>query len=289
MTEIAQVPGYYRRRIGDRVVTALSDGVIDLPLELMGGIEPGAASDLLTQAFRAPTPQANVNAFLIQGGGRTVLIDTGAGGSMGPALGRLQANLAAAGVTPGDIDAVLLTHFHGDHSGGLASTSGEAVFPRAELVVPKDDADFWFDDAKASAAPENKKHAFAEARVAAAPYRARLRLFSGTDVAPGIRALPLPGHTPGHTGYMVESGGEQILIWGDIFHVPDVQARRPEVSVGFDVDPAGAVATRLRVLDMAARDRLLVAGMHMHFPAFSHIARLADGYAVVPIAWSGSV
>lgn len=289
MTETAQVPGYYRRRIGDMVVTALSDGMIDIPLKLLHGIEPGTASELLTQAFRAPTPRASVNAFLVQGGGRTVLIDTGAGSNMGPALGRLQANLAAAGVTPGDIDVVLLTHFHGDHSGGLASTSGEAVFPQAELVAPKDDADFWFDDAKASAAAEGKRAAFAAARVAAAPYRARLRLFSNSDAAPGIRAVPLPGHTPGHTGYMVESGSEQMLIWGDIFHVPDVQARRPEVGVGFDIDPAGAVATRRRALDMAAQDRLLVAGMHMHFPAFSHVARLADGYAVVPTAWSGGV
>lgn len=289
MSELAQVPGYYRHRVGDMVVTAVSDGVIDLPLELMHGIEPEAASALLTQAFRAPAPRAHVNAFLVQGGGRTVLIDTGAGGKMGPALGQLQANLTAAGTTPGDVDLVLLTHFHGDHSGGLTSTAGEAVFPRAELVAPKDDVDFWFDDAKASAAPKDKKHAFAAARAAAAPYQARLRLFSDPDVAPGIRAIPLPGHTPGHTGYMVEAGGEQMLVWGDIFHVPDVQARRPEVSVGLDVDPAGAVATRRRALDMAAQDRLLVAGMHMHFPTFSHIARLADGYAVVPVAWSGSV
>jgi len=289
MTELTQVPGFYRRRFGDVIVTAINDGVIDLPLGAMRGIEPEAATKLLHEALRAPAPRSSVNAFLVQGNGATILIDTGAGNSMGPTMGRLQASLTAAGVAPADVDVIVMTHLHPDHAGGLASPAGAAMFPRAELVVSQPEADFWLDEAAAAAAPDDVKPYFAGAQAAVAPYRERLRLFTGTDVAPGIQAYPLPGHTPGHTGYLVGSGDTQLLVWGDIVHVPDVQVRRPEVAMAFDHDPDGAIQTRRRVLDMVAHDRLMVAGMHMHFPAFSHIARLTDGYAVVPMAWSGGL
>ncbi len=289
MSEMTQGIGFYRRRVGDVVVTAINDGVIDLPFGAMRGIEPEAATNLLHAAFRAPAPRSSVNTFLVQGNGSTILIDTGAGDSMGPTMGRLQANLAAAGVKPGDVDMILMTHLHGDHFGGLASPDGKAVFPRAELVVSKAEAGYWLDEATAAAASDDRKPGFARAQAAVAPYRERLRVLAGTDVAPGIQAHPLPGHTPGHTGYMVGAGDAQLLIWGDIVHVPDVQMRRPEVGMMFDVDPEVAIQTRRRVLDMAARDRLMVAGMHMHFPAFSHIEKAADGYAILPVAWLGGI
>ncbi len=290
MNEIAQGSGYYRRRVGDAVVTAINDGMLDLPLGAMFGIEAEAASALLQDAFRAPAPRPSVNAFLIQGNGATVLIDTGAGDGMGPTMGGLQASLTAAGVAPGDVDAVVMTHLHPDHTGGLTGPAGEAVFPNAELVIAQPEADFWLNEAVAAAAPEEKKAYFAGAQAAVAPYRSRLRLFTGADsVAPGIQAHPLPGHTPGHTGYLVTSGDAPLLIWGDVLHVQDVQSHRPEVGMIFDADPEEATRSRLRVLDMAARDRLMVAGMHLHFPAFSHVRKLAKGYDLVPVAWSGTV
>ena len=289
MSEIPQASGFYRRRVGDLVVTAINDGMIDLPLGAMRGVEPDGASAMLQEAFRAPSPRSSVNAFLVQGGGSTVLIDTGAGDGMGPTMGRLQASLAAAGVAPDGVDAVVMTHLHPDHAGGLASPAGLAMFPKAELVIAQQEADFWLNEAVAAAAPDERKPYFAKAQAAVAPYRSRLRLFSGTDVASSLQAHPLPGHTPGHTGYLVTSGSAALLIWGDVLHVQDVQARRPEVGVIFDADPEEAVRSRLRALDMAARDRLMVAGMHLHFPAFSHVVKRAEGYALVPDAWSGSV
>ena len=289
MTEITQAPGFYRRRIGDLVVTAINDGTIDLPLGAMRGIEEEAASALLQESFRAPAPRSSVNTFLIQGNGATVLIDTGAGNAMGPAMGHLQTSLAAAGVSPGDVDAVLITHLHPDHTGGLASPASTAIFPKAELVMARKEADFWLSDAVAAAAPDDRKPAFAGAQAAVAPYRSRLRLFAGTDAGHGIQAHPLPGHTPGHTGFLVSSGDAALLIWGDVLHVPDVQIRRPEVGMVFDTHPDDAIQSRRRVLDMAAQDRLMVAGMHMHFPAFSHVAKGDGSYALVPVAWLGSV
>ena len=282
---IDQAPGFYRRKTGDQIVTALNDGYMDGPLALMPNIAPDEASALLVARFRGPTPRLSVHAYLVQGAGRTVLIDTGAGTNMGPTCGRLMSNLAAAGVSPGEIDLVLLTHFHPDHSGGLATPAGEAVFPNAELAFAADDAAYWMNEATEATMPEEKRGAFQGARAAAAPYHGRSRAIHGTDAAPGITRVPLPGHTPGHSGYRIGQGPDALLIWGDIMHVPDVQSARPEVVVGFDIEPAQAVATRRAILELAATERLAVAGMHLHFPGFSHVARAGTGYELVPEQW----
>ena len=279
-------PQAIRRSLGDTTVTALFDGYLDPPFGALLGIEEAEAAAMLQRAFRRPTLRFNVNAFLVQSPGRTVLIDTGGGSSMGATLGRLPDALAEAGVMPGAIDTVLLTHMHGDHWGGLATPEGQAVFPNADLLLPAEEAAYWLDSAQTAAAPDAAAKArFTGAQAAVAPYRERMRAFTGTDVVSGIQAVPLPGHSPGHTGYLVE-GNEPLLIWGDVMHAPDVQAPRPEVGVRFDSDPEAAIASRRRVLDMAAADRLLVAGMHLHFPAFSHVARAAEGYALVPELWA---
>ncbi len=164
--------------------------------------------------------------------------------------------------------------------------SGKPFFPNAELVMHADEWAHWHDDARMAQAPEMMRiRYFPSARQQAAPYRDRLRLHRGGEVFPGVTAMPLQGHTPGHTGYMVASGTETLFIWGDIVHVPEVQIPRPEVAIEFDTDSAAAIATRRRVLDMVATDRLLIAGMHMHFPGYAHIMRAPEGYRMVPEAW----
>lgn len=278
-------PGFHRKVFGDTVVTALSDGYLTLPNEALLGIDPADAVALLQAARPGPAPRSSVNAFLVQSGGRTVLVDAGAGAKAYPTLGRLPDSLAAAGVSPGDVDAVVMTHLHIDHWGGLTAADGAATFPRAELVIPEAEAAYWLDGATAGAAPDEAKPRFAGAQAAVAPYRDRLRTFAGAEAMPGLHAVPLPGHSPGHTGYLVEGGGKRLLIWGDVMHVPDVQAPRPDVGVMFDTEPAAAMATRRRALDMAVADDLMVAGMHLHFPAFSRVVRAGEGYAVVPELW----
>lgn len=280
----AQVPAVKRRRYGDAVVTALGDGYLELPTAALLNIDDAGATALLDAAFRSST-RGSLNAFLVEQDDRRVLIDTGAGSAMGPSCGALPRLLQAAGVEPGSIGTVVLTHLHPDHIGGLAP-GGAAAFPNAELVVHEAEAAFWLDPASEGRAPEPMRPYFAGARAATAPYQGRMRLIreGGEAAVPGIEAVPLPGHTPGHTGYRV--GGGKLLIWGDIVHMPDVQAARPDVGIAFDADPQAARATRERVLDMAATERLAVAGMHMHFPAFSHVVRDGSGYRFVPELWA---
>lgn len=280
-----QLPAAYRRPAGDLVITALGDGYIDIGLGYLSNIEEGEAQALLRAAFHSPSPRSSVNAYAVQGGGRTVLIDTGAGNAMGPTMGRFLRNLAAAGIAPESVDAVVLTHMHPDHIGGLLDGEGRVVFPRAELVVAEAETGFWLDEARASGAPEAFRPYFLAAKAAADAYRDRLRTFSGTAVLPGIEAVPLPGHTPGHTGFRIGTGSGQVLHWADTAHVPDIQLARPEVCIAFDNDPAQAAASRRRVFDMAASDHLAVIGGHLHFPAFSHVVRDGSAYRLVPESW----
>jgi glyoxylase-like metal-dependent hydrolase (beta-lactamase superfamily II) len=282
-----QVPGVYHRRIGDITVTALSDGYLDGSMAVIQNIAPEEAAGMLRAAFRPVPRRTAVNTFLIQSAGRVALVDTGCGTAMAATGGRLFENLAAMGVTPAEVDTVLLTHMHPDHSNGLADAAGNRLFPNAELVLHAAELAHWHDDAAMARADEmGRQRNFQAARDQAAPYRDRTRTFEGGEVFPGVTAMPFPGHTPGHTGYRIASGQDSLLIWGDIVHVPEIQVPRPEVCMAFDVDPAQAEATRRRVFDMVASDGQAIAGMHLHFPGQAHLLRQGQGYVLLPDAWS---
>ncbi len=284
-----QVPGVYRRRVGDVLVTALYDGGVVLPAEVFLGITPEEREHVLRAGGRRPPFTSAVNAFLLQWPDRTVLVDTGAGTAFGDAAGRLPANMAAAGVGPSDISDVVMTHLHSDHFGGLLDGNGGAAFPGAGLWVAETEMAFWYDDAAMAEAPEARRGTFEQARRSTAAYAARTHRFAYGRIMPGLEALALPGHTPGHTGYMLTSGGESLLIWGDVFHLPVVQAARPEVGTAFDSDPALATRSRRAVLERAVSEDLLVTGMHMSFPGFARIARAGDAYVVQPEVWRGEL
>lgn len=281
-----QIPGLYHRRIGDITVTAVSDGFLDGNLEVLRNISQDEARDILTASFR-PARRTAVNCFLIYSAGRLALVETGCGAYMAATGGQLLKNLAAAGVDPASIDTVVLTHMHPDHSAGLTNmTTGRKNFPNAELVMHENEPRHWFDDAAMARGNDREKKLFFQAgREQVEPYRKQWRLFQNGEVFPGVTAMPFHGHTPGHTGYMIASGGEQLLIWGDIVHVPEVQTARPEVCMAFDSDTGQAEATRRRVFDMVATDKLLVTGMHLHFPGFTRLVKQGTGYRLIPAAW----
>jgi len=283
---VRQIPGVYHRKIGDIVVTAISDGFLDGNLDVMRNVDLEKLQQILRDAFR-PARRTSVNTFLIHSKGRLAIVDTGSGDYLQPTAGFVQRNLAAAGIDSKSIDTVLLTHMHPDHSAGLTDMSnGQRRFPNAELVMHENELAHWFDDgAMAKVDERSKKLYFQAGREQVAPYRNRTRLFREGEVFPGVTAVPSLGHTPGHTAYLIASGNDQLMIWGDTVHVPEVQAAFPEAGMAFDTDLAAAAASRKRMFDRVSAERVLIAGMHLHFPAFSRLARRGDAYAICPEAW----
>lgn len=282
-----QPAGLYHHNIGDMTVTALNDGAFEAAFAYLTNI-PGNEAEALHQAsFRPIPPRISIACFLLRTPSHLVLIDSGCGSAMGPGLGALDTNLAALGVEAADIDAILTTHLHPDHVGGLVDANGAAKFPKAELFVHADDLKFWGNDATLAGATTDQDRGFVQlARATIAAYSDRTRPLTSGEALPGISIVPEPGHTPGHSGWMLSSGSESLLIWGDIVHMPGIQFARPGAGMGFDVDGAAAIASRQRIFDMVATDRLAVAGMHLDFPCFGHVAKASEGYAFIPNVWA---
>lgn len=286
------LPGVLRYAIGDLTVTVMNDGWFEAPADaLVTGIPPEEAVKLQKAGFRPEKPVITLNAFLVTGPGRKpLLIDTGYG-AFAPAdsLGRTEAALATTGVRPEEIERVLLSHLHPDHCGGLITKDGAARYPNAGIVLHAAEAAHWLPDEALAGAPDEAKPYFENARKAVAPYSGdRMCTIEGGEVAPGIEAVPLPGHTPGHTGFRITSGGTSLLMWTDIVHLPAIQFPRPETGLGFDVDGDQARETRKRILADVADQGTLIAGSHLEFPALGHVVREGSGYRFVPELWVGA-
>ncbi|EPG8608069.1 TPA: MBL fold metallo-hydrolase [Raoultella ornithinolytica] len=267
------------RRIGDFVVTALSDGTMSASLDWLSGIETAEATVIQHRARIAEPGNIHINGYLIQGRGRTLLVDAGAGG-LNNVGGQLIDNLGAAGISPDDVDTVLLTHGHPDHIGGLIDAEGLPVFKQAELHLHPLEAQYWQDDERFKVANERGKRNFNLARRTLDVYARQLRLLDEGAITEGILPVWLPGHTPGHTGFRITSGEQCLLIWGDIVHFPHIQSARPDVSIVFDCDPLQAEETRKKILAQAASEKLLVAGMHLDRSGFANVLKAGQGYRI---------
>lgn len=267
------------RTIGDYTVTAISDGYLPASLDLLLNIDHHEASELQQRGGLNDQSPMHINSYLVRGGGRTVLVDAGAGGVKHWG-GCLTAGLPLAGVQPSDIDTILLTHAHPDHVGGLLDGSGRVVFPNAELLMHRREAAFWQDDGNLARANERARGNFQIARSVLDAYGSRLRTFTEGELLPGISAAPLPGHTDGHTGYLVNSDDQSVFFWGDTVHFPAIQVMRPDASVTLDNDPVRAADTRSQVLEMVSTERLLIAGPHLNDRGFARVERSSIGYSI---------
>jgi glyoxylase-like metal-dependent hydrolase (beta-lactamase superfamily II) len=282
-----QVPGYYRTTVGAFEVTALYDGYIDLDSKLLKNVSDKQLQSLLARMFiSGQKVQTAVNAYLINTGKQLVLVDTGAAKKFGPSLGYVVDNLKAAGYDPSQVDAVLITHLHGDHVNGLLGADGKPAFPNAEIWSAKADTDFWLNADVAAKAPKDAQPFFKMAQDAAAPYQqsGKWKNFGADgEVLPGIKSVAAPGHTPGHSGYLIESNGQRLFIVGDVVHSYSVQFAKPDVTIEFDIDQKLAATTRKKVFARAAKEKLLIAGMHLPFPGIGHVRAEKRGYAWVPV------
>ncbi|WP_457424329.1 MBL fold metallo-hydrolase [Roseateles sp. P5_E7] len=286
-----QAPGWYRLMLGSFEVTSLSDGTVGLPVDQLLHAPAGRVAEGLKQHFQQAPLETSVNAWLINTGSRLVLVDAGAGTLFGPTLGKLVAQIRAAGYQPEQVDDILITHMHPDHVGGLAA-GGERAFPNATVHGSKADADYWLSQAKADAAPKERKGFFQGAMASLTPYvqAGRFQPFERDgEILPGISALAAPGHTAGHAVYAVESQGQRLVLVGDLIHVASVQLASPEVTIAFDSDEPQAARSRARVFAELARDGSLVAVSHFNFPGIGRLRQEGKGWQWLPLDYRSQV
>lgn len=277
--------GVIRRKIGNLEVTALLDGYGQADKSLIIGYDDERARELRKKAFLPETGPMTmpVSTYLIKTATDLILVDAGASEDWNPNMGRLSEMLAIAGYQPEQITKLLLTHMHPDHILGSITATGEACFQNAELILSETEYNFWQIDAFVT--PE-RKAVFDMARTTLNAYKDRMQLINGNqEVTAEIRSVPLPGHTPGHTGYMVASDNNSLLIAGDIAHLTALQFAEPDWAVVFDADKNQAIETRKKILDQSATDRQLITGMHIPFPGFGYVERDGNGYRFIPAEW----
>ena len=295
----ASAPGYYRYMVGDIEITVINDGVSRMPITegFVANASKQDVSAALAAAFMDTEFYAGpYNPIVINTGAKLVLVDTGTGEAANQASkglnGRFLATFAAAGFDVAAIDAVILSHYHGDHINGLLRADNTLTFPNAEILVPANEHKFWMDDGEMSrAAKPRVQDGFKNVRrVMSGEVLKRVRTYEwDKDVVPGVMALGTPGHTPGHTSHVVSSGGKTIYVQADVTHAPFLFARNPGWHFMLDVDPVAAEATRRRVYDMLVSERMLVQGFHYPFPALAHVEKTATGYREILVQWNAAI
>jgi glyoxylase-like metal-dependent hydrolase (beta-lactamase superfamily II) len=292
-----QAPGYYRYKVGDFEVTAVTDGVRPTPLtdNFVRNQPKPAVSAAIAASY--PDQDGNQPVFpftpvVVNTGPRLVVIDTGLGPDVFAqskgALGQFHANLAAAGIDRNTVDVVIVSHFHADHINGLLGADGTPAFPNAEVRVPAAEWAHWMDDARMNAAPEAARGGFQNVRrVFGGLGKQVTRYEGGKELVPGITPVFTPGHTPGHTSHIVASGSGRVLVQADVTAGPSfIFVRNPGWHPVFDTDGALAEQTRRKLYDMAIAEKLLVQGFHFPFPAAGYLEKDGNGYRFNPISWN---
>jgi glyoxylase-like metal-dependent hydrolase (beta-lactamase superfamily II) len=290
-----QAPGFYRYKVGSTEITVVTDGAFANPLTdtFIRNVKRDEVNKALEAMFM-PKDQVTVpyTPIVVNTGSKLVVIDTG----LGPGLyekqkgivGQFHTNLAAAGIDRAKVDAVIISHFHGDHINGLVTIDNKPAFPNAEVLVPSGEWKFWNDAGEESKAAgnvlvegnfKNIKRVFGGLGTKVTPYE------PGKEVVSGITAMATPGHTPGHVSHIVSSGSSAVMVQADVTNMP-LFVQNPGWFIQFDMDPQAAEATRRKFYDMLVADRMLVQGFHYPFPSLGHVEKAGTGYRVIPVPWN---
>jgi glyoxylase-like metal-dependent hydrolase (beta-lactamase superfamily II) len=293
-----QAPGWYRYKVGSIEVTAVTDGAFANPLtDTFIRNVPKEETNKVLEAMHLPKDKVVVpyTPVAVNTGSKLVVIDTGLGGAMYQqskgGVGQFHTNLAAAGIDAKAVDAVIISHFHGDHINGLVTADGKPAFPNSEILVPAGEWKFWNDEGEASKAVgktlvennfKNVKRVFGALGNKVTPYEA------GKEVVPGITSLATHGHTPGHVSHIVSSGNAKVMVQADVTNVP-LFVQNPGWFIQFDMDGPAAEATRRKFYDMLAAEKMMVQGFHYPFPSVGYIEKAGSGYRVIPVPWNPSI
>ena len=284
-----QAPYFYRFKLGSAECTVVTDG--QLPLGDPNASFVNITKDEINRELMAnflPTNNAVLeqNILVVNFGDRVVLFDTGMGTDklFGPTTGQLQASLKVAGVAPADVDAVVMSHAHIDHCGGLVADDGTLRFPNARYFIGEPDFAYWTDDGKIPADYPVRARFLGQARKNLLPVKDRITFYKNEqEILPGVTALSAPGHTVSHTVFMINSGNDKLCYIGDLAHHPVLLLERPRTQFAYDTDPAQSAESRVRMMDMFAANRIPILAYHFAWPGVGHVAKAGEGYRYFPL------
>src|SRR4051812_47230927 len=280
-----QTPYWHRFILGDAEVTIVSDGTLPLgpPKGTFVGVPDEEVRKMLSDNFLNPDNVVlEQNSPIVNTGDKLILFDTGMGTSkaFGPTTGRQQKSMAEAGIKPGDIDAVVLSHAHIDHIGGIVGADDKPLFPNAQYYITQSDFEFWTDEGKLGS---DLKDFVVHARKNLLPVRDRIVFIKdGQEFLPGVQAIAAPGHTVGHTIFMVTSAGKSFAFLGDLTHHAVLLLEKPRMEFSYDTDPKQAAASRVKLLDTIAANKTPVMSYRFAWPGYGHIAKTGDGFHYYP-------
>ncbi|MCR9114891.1 MAG: MBL fold metallo-hydrolase [Rhodobacteraceae bacterium] len=281
-------PGWFRFSVGDARVTVVSDGYFSLPTSGLGvNADPAEVQALLKRNFLSPEMgYSHTNHLYIETGDARVLVDVGSGNRFFETVGQLMGNLEAAGIDPFEITHVVITHAHPDHIWGIRDDFDEALIPDAEYIMGEAEHAHWTQDGLVDrVAPEDQQFVLGAVNSIGVDGVEWTLVGDGYEVVPGVTLIDTPGHTPGHMSVRVDSADASLIATGDAMTHAYTNFAHPDWYNGFDADGEQTVATRKRLLDMAAADRIAILGYHFPFPGVGHVQQDGDAYRFVPALW----